>query len=51
MLGGSGTDTYYFATGDGNDKIRLAGLDKLDLSGTTFDNFDQLKSNITQTTS
>ena len=32
-LGGRGKDIYFFATGDGNDKIRLGGRDDLNLTG------------------
>ena len=42
LIGGRAADTYYFATGDGHDKIRLVSNDTLDLSGTSATSFGSL---------
>jgi len=41
-IGGRSRDTYFFATGDGNDKVRMVKNDKLDLSGTAVNGFGDL---------
>lgn len=48
MSGGSGEDTFVFATGDGHDRIYgfRDGQDKIDLSGTAFEAFDDLQGSI-----
>jgi len=42
LAGGRQADLYVFATGDGNDVIRLTKRDKLDLSGTDVTSFGDL---------
>lgn len=48
LTGGDGRDRFVFATGDGRDLISdfEVGEDRIDLSGTTYDSFDDISGRI-----